>query len=229
MIPRVPCIAASALLTLATPAVGQGIVVDQGEFEIRIAGRVVGDESFVIRRAGVGREENVFANATVTLALEGGRQIARPLLSATAEGTATSYQVEVTGPDAMELRLNQSGRRYVARISSELGREDQEFPAHPETRVLERRTAHQYYFLRDAPTGTSVPVLEPRTRRQLTLRVGARTETQLELGRSIVPASRVELTTRGDQRVVWFDRQGRVLRLEVPADEYVAERTDLVG
>ena len=218
-----------ALLGSATPLVGQGIVVDQGDFQISLGGRVVGTESFVIRRAGVGREENVFANATITLDLEGGRQVASPLLSATADGTAASYQVDVTGPGRMELRLNQNGRRYLMRISSDLGREDQEFPANPGTRILEQRVAHQYYFLRDDDAGATVPVLEPRTRRQLALRVGSRTEVLLEVGRNTVTAWRVELSARGDQRVVWFDRQGRVLRLEVPADGYVAQRTDIVG
>jgi len=31
------------------------------------------------------------------------------------------------------------------------------------------------------------------------------------------------------ERVVWFDRQGRVLRVDIPALQYVAERSDLVG
>jgi hypothetical protein len=222
-------LATLALLGSVVPCAGQGIAIDQGDFQLSIGGRVVGTESFVIRRAGVGGEGNVFANATVTLDIEGGRQVTSPLLSTASDGTAASYQVDVTGPGRMELRLNQNGRRYVMRVSSDLGREDQEFPAHPQTRILERRVAHQYYFLRDVTSGESVPVLEPRTRRQLTLRVGDRTEVRLEVGRTTVPAWRVELSARGDQRAVWFDRQGRVLRLEVPADGYVAQRTDLVG
>jgi hypothetical protein len=33
----------------------------------------------------------------------------------------------------------------------------------------------------------------------------------------------------GTERRVWFDRQGRVLRVEIPSLGWVAERTDLVG
>jgi hypothetical protein len=53
---------------------------------------------------------------------------------------------------------------------------------------------------------------------------------ELRLGPNRVPALRVDFASdRDDDRVVWFDRQGRVLRVEIPSLRYVAERIDLVG
>ena len=204
--------------------------MDEGQFEVRVGGRVVGTEEFVIRRAGLGRENSVFANGVVTLDPDGQSQEIRPLLSvAPPEGIAIGYQVRVTGPDAIDIRLNKAGRRYMARISSEIGEEDREFPARPDTRILERDVAHQYYFLRDLRAGRSAHVLEPRTRRQLELLAETRTDEEIRVGRNTVQARRVEFTTADERRVVWYDQQGRVLRVEIPARSYVAERTDVVG
>lgn len=214
-----------------TGAVAQGVIVDQGEFSIEIGGREVGTEEFVLRRAGLGREDAVFANAVVSVDRGDARWEIRPLLRAVPDdGAADSYQVSVTGPDAIEIRLTLQGRRYLATIRSALGDEDREFQARESTRVIESGVAHQYYFLGDVLEGRSASVLEPRTSRQLTFLVSSRRDVQLTLGPNTVRALRVDFTSDdGDDRSVWYDRQGRVLRVEVPSRSYVAVRTDLVG
>ena len=104
---------------IAAPAATQGIVVDRGQFVVTVDGRIVGNEDFVIRRAGLGRGDAVFANGVVLLDVGGREQEVRPLLRAmTLNGIAASYQVTVTGPGAMELRLVRNRGRYVATISS---------------------------------------------------------------------------------------------------------------
>jgi hypothetical protein len=216
--------------TSGTSAVAQGVVVDQGQLAIAIAGRPAGTEDFVIRRAGLGREDAVFANGSVSLRVDGGMQEVKPLLRATLpEGVAAEYQVVVTGPDAMQVVLQRSGARYVATISSAIGEESREFRALPETRVVERFVAHHYYFLRDLREGRTAHVLEPRTRREITLVAGARTDEEIQVGRNLVQARRVEFTAGDERRIVWYDRLGRVLRVEIPSAGYRAERTDLVG
>jgi len=167
----------------------------------------------------------------ITLTIEGAKVELRPLLrTAPPGGTAASYQVHVTGPEALDVRLARAGRRYVATIGSESGNEDREFQAHADTRVLEKGVAHHYYFLRNVRPGNEVHVLEPRSRRQLTLTVDSRSAEDLRLGPNLVSAQRVEYSSdEQDHRIVWFDRQGRVLRVEIAALGYMAERTDLVG
>jgi len=217
-------------LVAAAPAAAQGVVVDEGEFEIRIGGQVVGTEEFLIRRAGLGLENQLFANGAVTVDVEGGQQEIRPLLSVRPpEGVAVDYRVRVTGPGEIEIVLNQRGRRYVGRITSPTGVEDREFPAREDTRILEQDVAHHYYFLRDLYSGRSAHVLEPRSQRQIDLIAESRDEVQIVVGRNTVEARRVVFSAGEDRRTVWFDRLGRVLRVEVPARSYVAERTDVVG
>jgi len=223
----------AAMLSSAVPPTlqAQGVVVDEGRFALRIEGRDAGSEDFVIRRAGLGRSDAVFARGTVSIAVANEVQEVRPLLQATApEGAAASYEVSVTGPDAMEVRLTRAGNRYVANIRSEIGSEDREFQARADTRLVEVGVAHHYYFLGDAREGRDTHVLEPRSRRQITLTAGPRVDEEILLGPNRVPARRVEFSSdQDDDRIVWYDRQGRVLRVEIPSLSYVAERTDLVG
>ena len=224
-------LAAALAVALAAPhaAATQGVVVDQGQFEVTLDGRSAGTEEFTIRRAGLGGDAAIFANGTVALTRSGGTQQIVPLLRALPpDGTASQYQVEVTGVDALDLRLRLAQRHYVAVIRSEVGEEQREFPAHPDTRVLELDVAHHYYFLRDVREGSVTSVLEPRLRRHMSLRAGAPDDEELRLGQTVVTARRVELSSSEDRRIVWFDRIGRVLRVEIPERRYIAERVDLL-
>ena len=222
--------AASALgsAVLAGEAGAQGVIIDQGRFSIHVEGREVGHEEFVIRRAGLGSNDALYASGVVTITHPESQEI-RPLLRADPRtGAGAEYQASVTGKDAAEIRIGTSGRRYVASIRSALGAEDREFQAR-ETRVIEVGVAHHYYFVRGEREGREIHVLEPRSRRQFTMLAGESRDEELRLGPNVVSARRVELAHEEDIRLVWYDRQGRVLRVEIPALSWVAERTDLVG
>ncbi len=222
----------AALFAVAAPrpAPAQSVLVDEGTFTVRLSGRDAGTEEFAIRRAGMGSDATVIANAVVRMTKDGAQLELRPLLETVLpDGAATSYQLKVSGSDTAELSLVLAGRRYVSRIRTEEGEEEREFLARPETRILEEGVAHQYYFLRNVHEGARVPVIEPRTRRQLQLVASASTDVELRIGATSVQAHRVTFSGGDADRVVWYDRQGRVLRLEIPARGYVAERQDLVG
>ena len=218
---------ASALVA-PVRGVSQGVVVDQGRFAVSYQGQSAGTEDFSIRRAGLGPDDAMFANATVTLDVGGRSQEIRPLLRATPSGVAIEYQIEVTGADALELGLRRVARRYVATIRSVSGEEQREFPATMDTRILEPDVAHFYYFLRETTPGEVTPVIEPRSRTRVDLTTGAPVDEQLTVGTTSVAARRVDYTSANDRRTVWFDPLGRVLRVEIPATGYLAERTDLL-
>ncbi len=225
------CFVTIASLAGTSPLVAQGVVIDQGQFEISVNGELVGTEDFVIRRASLGLGAAYFANATISVGPDGSVSRITPLLRALPpEGHAESYQVEVTGQGAMDLRLARSGRRYVATIRSQVGAEDREFQARPETRILDLGVAHHHYFVRDLRIDRPAHVLEPRTRTQHTLTAAERDEEQMEVGPNTIQVRRVDFTSSGGHdRTVWYDRQGRVVRVEIPALQWVAQRTDLVG
>lgn len=233
------CLAAAlsfSLLPAPRSLAAQGVVVDQGTFTVTLGGRPVGTEEFTIRRAGLNRDDALFATATVTLSRDGSNQQVRLLLRAEptggipkCEGAEPCYQIDVEGFEPMSLRLGLSGRRFVARIVAQVGEEIREFPAASGTRILERDVAHLYYFLRDLREGATAPVISPRDRSRTTLTAGHWTDEQIQIGPNVVQARRVEFVAGDDRRIVWFDRLDRVLRVSVPAEGYLAERSDLVG
>lgn len=222
--------ALGALLTVPVVASGQSVVVDEGTFAVSLRGRDAGTETFSIRRAGLGSDATIISNAVVELRTEAGPLTLRPLLETLLpDGAASKYQLEATGAEPMDLSLSLAGRRFVSRIRTGAGEEEREFLARPETRILEDLVAHQYYFLRGIRESSTTPVIEPRTRRQLRLTATSAADVDVTLGSIRVPARRVTFSASDDERTVWFDRQGRVLRVEVPARGYIAVRTDLVG
>ncbi len=221
---------AAGLILIPTLLSAQSVVVDEGTFRISVDGKAVGTEEFTIRRTGMGDAATIIAHAVVSLSVADGARELRPVLEALpADGSASGYQLKISGAETTELSVNLAGRRYVSMLRSDVGEEEREFLARPQTRIIEPWVAHHYYFLRDVPDGSQVPVIEPRSRRQLQLTSGTAVEETLRLGVNDVPARKLTFSAGDETRTVWFDRQGRVLRVDVPSISYRAVRTDLVG
>ncbi|HSG10041.1 MAG TPA: hypothetical protein VLA36_16900 [Longimicrobiales bacterium] len=228
----VRCVLLTSSLVLLRPlaVAGQSVVVDEGVFAVQLAGMPAGTERFTIRRAGIGEEATVIAQAVIHLDQGSGTTELRPLLRALLpDGDVSDYQLKVSGVEIAELSLWMDGRRYAARIRTSVGEEEREFLARPGTHLLEEGVAHHYYFLRDVREGSRTPILEPRSRRQFQLLASPATEVELRVGAVRVMARRVTFGEGNDERSVWFDAQGRVLRVEIPALGYLAQRQDLVG
>jgi hypothetical protein len=71
-------------------------------------------------------------------------------------------------------------------------------------------------------------VIEPRSRVRLELTTGPAVDDQITVGATTLAARRVEYSAGETSRFAWFDALGRVLRVEIPATGYVAERTDVL-
>lgn len=221
---------ALACLVTASPTSAQNVVVDEGTFDITIHGAKQGTETFSIRRSGLGNEGTILAHGTVSVTLGGVPTEVRPVLEAVStDGTATQYQVKVTGQETLEGRLALAGNRYASRFRSAAGEEEREFLARPGTRVVDVMVAHHYYLLRSVRPGTTTVVIEPRTRRVIQLVASDWVNEDVQLGPNQVAARRVTFGSGAEARTLWYDGQGRVLRVEIPALGYVAERQDVVG
>lgn len=214
----------------APAAVAQSVVVDQGTFAILIDGEEMGSEEFSIRRAGLLNNAAFIASGVVSLRHADGVSELRPVLRARAPvGATDGYQLKVTGPSPLEVTMNVAGPRFVSRFQSTRGREEREFRARPETRILDSGIAHHYYFLRALREGDTAPIISPQLRLEGLLRVSAVVDEELQVGKNLVQARRVTFEREGYEQTVWFDRQGRVIRVEIPSEGYVAVRRDLVG
>ena len=129
----VPFLALVCALAAGTTRLGaQSVVVDEGAFAITLNGRAAGTERFTIRRAGVGDDAIVIANAVVQLNAGGGVTELRPLLEATPlDDASANYQLKVSGEESAEISVRLAGRRYVSRLHTEVGEEEREYLARP--------------------------------------------------------------------------------------------------
>ena len=213
------------LLALALPVRAQNVVVDEGTFRIFDHGREAGIETFTIRRVGQGEGTHVFANAVIELDLPGGHQQVKPLLRGGSDLSLSDYQVEVSGSDATEVAVTLSGRRFLTRTRSPSGELVREFRATPGAVVLDIGVAHQYWFLSRLAEGTEVTALVPRAGAQYRIQVRESILESVEVADAQVQSRHVTLAVEGHAHEVWYDAEGRVLKVVVADSGFTAERT----
>jgi hypothetical protein len=218
-------LASGLLLTLALPVGAQTVVLDEGTFRILRGGQNVGTETFTIRRTGQGADQQVLANAEITLDLPDGPEVVKPLLSTAADLSLSGYQVEVSGGAPLQIAVVPSGRRLLATTRSAAGEQQREFRAAPGGVLLEDGVAHQYWFLSQLAEGTAVTVLVPRAGAQDRVEVRSVRPEPLTLGGTPVQARHVTFVINGAAHEVWYDGEDRVLKVVVPGSGFTAERT----
>lgn len=215
-----------ASLLLASGSAAQTTVVDEGTFRLSIEGTPVGTETFSIRRNGEGPDATTVAQGRVVL--DTGEQT-RALLQTRGPGLRpTAYKIEVTGPEKQSISGQAAGNRFRATIVSTAGEQMREYLASNGAIVLDDGVAHQYYFLAARPVDGRVPIIVPSESRQISARVSESGSSPISVAGQQLQAREIRIEPEGlSPRIIWVDDQGRVLRLRIPADGFVAERTRL--
>lgn len=220
------CVALVTAPLLAPSVQAQTAVVDEGTFRLTVRGTAVGTETFSIRRTGSGAAATTVAQGRVVL--DSGEQT-RALLQV--EGPSlrpSAYQIEVTGPDRQSIRGQAAGNRFRAQIVSTSGEMMREYLASDGAVVLDDAVAHHHFFLAAHAGNGRIPVILPRQSRQITAEVSDAGREQIQIGGQSIEARKLEIRPADmPVRTVWVDDQNRVLRLRIPDDGYVAERTAL--
>lgn len=119
----------------------------------------------------------------------------------------------------------------VSEMSSKAGFEEREYrQALPQTPtvVLDRFFAHHYFFVApyQTPGGISVSAILPRRGAQSTGTLRMTTVEPITVGGLTIQAQRLELRLDGAVHEIWLDGQNRVLRVQIPSQDYVAVRRD---
>lgn len=229
MIARTSVLVALATLFLgsAGDASAQTTVLDEGTFRLSVGGSPVGTETFSIRQSGSGA--NATAVAQGRIVLDSGEQT-RALLQVQGPGLRPSaYQIEVSAPERQSISGQATGNRFRATIVSTAGEQMREYLASEGAVVLDDGVAHQHYFLiAGLDDQTRVPIIIPRQSRQISATVSAEGAEEIRIAGREVSARRFLIQPAGmAARTVWVDDQDRVLRVRIPDDDYVAERTAL--
>ena len=208
-----------AAALLASAASAQTTLIDRGAFRLSVAGREIGRDSFQIGRAGA--DGRVVAQGWVEL--EDRRLVT--VLETSAAHTLLSYQATVSGGEAARYGATVSARRLYLTTVSPAGEQTREARYREGAVVLEQSVAHHYYFAgKLAREGAVLPVIVPRPLEQPGFDVGPTVSERVRVGGQEVDARRLSLSARGEERRVWLDAQGRVLRVEIPSTGFLAER-----
>ena len=206
--------------------------LDVGSFTILVNGQRVGREQFSVQR--VTSQDGGTLEARSESAI-GDRRVAMRLETDSA-GTPVRYSVEERRGADVTLRLG--GQRVRGRFAtlarSSTGEAAREYLLRPGAVVIEDDGIVQYALLvRDRRIGEgddiTLPSLTPIANSQGTVRVAleARADTIIVAGVRR-EARRWRITAdSSDQRVLWADADGRVLRLSIPARNLEALRDDV--
>jgi hypothetical protein len=119
------------------------------------------------------------------------------------------------------------GGRFSAQIVSPAGEMMREYLAGDGAVVADEGVAHQYYFLARRAAGKSarIPLIIPRLNRQVVAQVTYGGAERIAIAGRSFDAQKYTIAAAGSpNREVWVDSEARVLRLEVPARKFVAQR-----
>lgn len=216
-------------IVVASPARAQTGASDSGTFLVSVGGRQVGTEEFSIVQTGIGANAEIVATGRVQLQLPSGIVELTPRLRTTGfQANPVSYEVTVGGADPRRVVGTIAGGRVSARILTGAGEQMREYLASPDAVVLDEGVAHQYYFLARRMRNGTVPVILPRENRQVTATVTGRGEESVLIGTERVSLYHIVVAPAGtDERHVWVDALGRVIKVEIPARGYVAIRSQI--
>lgn len=223
-----------ALAGLAWPAgaaAAQDSKVDEGTFRLLVGGREVGRETFSIRRAGEGPAAVTIAQGRVVRSDAGAAgevssnlQVNGPALR------PSSYRLEVRGDERERITGRVVGGRFSARITSSAGEMMREYLAGEGAVVVDDGIAHHHYFLagRGNAGDFRVPVIVPRRSKQISANVRNVGRASVSAGGTTVDAIHLVIEpSEGPVRHLYVDDEGRVLRLEIPDEDFAAERVEL--
>ncbi len=205
-------------------------LVDKGTFYLTVNGEALGTEEFEIRRSGAGNAQTILAQGTVTYRAGGTVQT---ILKTTGPSMMViHYRVKTGGgaqgstDGAKEVIVVRLGNRFEARTKAEWGEELREYRARTETALLEEEVAHHHFLL--APliqTGaTSVHMLSPLSETETELVGVSQSDESITIGVENIATTKLRIGAGAGLRELWFDSSGRVMRVSIPARNFLAER-----
>ncbi|MFN8573378.1 MAG: hypothetical protein U0132_15100 [Gemmatimonadaceae bacterium] len=199
--------------------------IDQGSFTITTNGQRTGREDFSIAATPTGKGTEYIAKATIVL---GDRRLA-PAMQADSSGVPMTYQVQTKNSSASQEWWSGTitRGRVDARMRTARGEARKEYIVADGAIILDDDVFHQYYFVPQHSKQASVAVVIPRRNAQLTLKITAGGPDRVTIAGKELEASHIVLTEPGgDQRDLWVDAAGRVLKVAIPSRGILALRDD---
>jgi hypothetical protein len=208
---------------LTAPAIGQSRVVDEGTFVVLKGGTPTRTESFKITR----NEASFTATAGLTI----GTQQTTSMLTTDSLGTPLLYELHVKdrGAKVVDVRAVARAGRLTSMATFQSGDESmREYPlAQGKSLIVDSGLLHHMYFAALGKTAGTFQVIEPRSSRSTSGSMTARGLEPIEVAGRTVTATHYTLSSGSARYEFWIDAQGRLLRVDVPADGLSATREEL--
>jgi hypothetical protein len=224
-------LAAVAVFALPVPGRAQAArTLDEGSFDITIAGRHAGRETFVIRKEGAA------IKAVGVVSLDSARPPFVPeqvWLQTDTTFRPELFQLKPRAGDLHNVVAHRDGPRIRLQITSDEGNRSRQFVASPGLALLEPGIAHEYYMLfrEHAALGGgsswSTSVIVPSLGEQATIQVRSAGSDSIRAAGQERAATRYEVTLDGERIQVWLDDQGRVLQVRRPDRQWTATRSSM--
>ena len=213
------------LLVLAPPIVAQGQLVDHGVFEISRGSQIVGREEFVLR---TGRQQSPGNGFTLTIQSYYPASRVRPVLVSVVEFGAdslpTAARLDVDSGDRPSVLVLFEPRRITVRRVTPGAESARQYPAAARALLSDEMLVCLYTILPSSEDGT-VNLIDPRTGAKETLKL-----TDMGRVRTLVNGTEMTLRHRSlgsneQARHLWYDAEGRLMKVEIIATGVVAFRT----
>jgi hypothetical protein len=211
-------------------AASQSTLVDEGTFEVSMAGSPAGSEHFSIRSSETPQGPQLIATAEITLRENGTEVQLRPALQlAGGDMAVTAYQVKISGGRNEEVFVTATDGRFLTRSLTDRGERERELRAVAGTILIDLGVAHHYHFLVNAAGGRTgaLTLIVPREGRQHELALSEVGRESIDISGQSVPSVHLRLGAGPEAREIWVDDAGRVLRVDHPAVGYSAVRVEL--
>jgi hypothetical protein len=207
-------------------------VVDGGTFTLYLRGARIGEERFFIRKEEAGGGAPIYrAGAELLLKLDVGTTMRIGVALETLGSTCQPrrYEAEINGTEAKSIVGTMVRDRIRLDIRSPSGDEMTEFLLRGKAAILDKHIAHHHFFAwkqLDGNPSTEATVLIPREKAKLAATIEDVGLELVELAGAEFELRHITITAEGrPARHVWLDGE-RVMKVEVPEEGFIAERSD---
>jgi hypothetical protein len=225
--PLAPAITALMMGLTAGALRAQSRTVDEGELEVRVGGQLVGREVFTIREVpGSQGRPRLRLTVTAWYPPRAGTATLQPTLDLDEDSLPRTLQIEETGERPRRYFVSFGDQRVTVRVVSSTGEAAREYPAGRRFLVADDSALALFAVLPSTRPGT-VQLFQPRTGRRGTATLDPQ-GTEMTSVKGVRRELRHYVVVRDEGPThLWFDAEGRLVRIGIPSRSLTAERTAL--
>ncbi len=214
-------LAAGLLLGSMAAGRAQGPLLDAGTFIISHRGTAVGRESFTLRSGRAGEPGGYTLSSSATYLKGDAQATLSPVVEWGSDSLPLQVQFDVFGDGQSRVYLRFGPRRVSVRLVRPGGESARELPAAGNELVVD----DSVFALHALPPGrAAAQAIFARTGTRLAARLEDRGLDQTTLRGVVHRLRHLVLTVGQQERHLWYDERGRLMRVDIPALELTAER-----